>query len=103
MSFIVLRKGIFLGPLGVRTGNGNLYAKELSPRGLECECAQKERSTSITKQLVFQYPRGNDLSLLAGITEGTDGRRFVLLHVVDFRLELDLPRFHPLKGLHNPV
>jgi hypothetical protein len=67
------------------------YRKELSPRGLECECAQKERSTSITKQLVF-HVRGNDLSLLAGTTEGTDGRRFVLLHVVDFRLELDLPR-----------
>lgn len=49
------------------------------------------------------YPRGNDLSLLASTTEGTDGRRFVLLHVVDFRLELDLPRFHPIKRLHNPV
>ena len=60
------------------------YSKELFPRGLECECAQEEGSTSITKQLVFQYPRGNDLSLLAGITEGTDGWRFVLLHVVDF-------------------
>jgi hypothetical protein len=32
------------------------YGKELSPRGVECECTQKERSTSITKQLVFQYP-----------------------------------------------
>ena len=32
------------------------YGKERSPRGLECECTQKERSTSITKQLVFQYP-----------------------------------------------
>src|ERR1700746_2155855 len=30
--------------------------KELSPRGVECECTQKERSTSITKQLVVQYP-----------------------------------------------
>jgi hypothetical protein len=29
---------------------------ELSSRGLECECTQKERSTSITKQSVFQYP-----------------------------------------------
>jgi hypothetical protein len=47
--------------------------------------------------------RGNDLSLLAGIhaSEGTD--RFVRLHVVDFRLELDLPRFHPLKRLDNPI
>ena len=89
--------------MGAPTKRKFKYGKELSPRGLECECAQKERSTSITKQLVFQYPRGNDLSLLAGITEGTDGRRFVLLHVVDFRLELDLPRFHPLKRLHNPV
>ncbi len=33
------------------------YGKELSPRGLECECTQEERSTSITKQLVFPYPR----------------------------------------------
>jgi hypothetical protein len=32
------------------------YGKERSPRGLECECTQKERSTSITKQLDFQYP-----------------------------------------------
>ena len=32
------------------------YGKELSPRGLECECTQKQRSTSMTKQLVFQYP-----------------------------------------------
>jgi len=49
--------------------------------------------------------RGNDLILLAGIhaSEGTDGRRFVRLHVVDSRLELDLPRFHPLKRLDNPV
>jgi hypothetical protein len=48
-------------------------------------------------------PRGNDLSLLAGIhaSEGTD--RLVRLHVVDFRLELDLPRFHPLKRLDNPI
>jgi hypothetical protein len=28
------------------------HVKELSPRGLECECTQKERSTSITKPLV---------------------------------------------------
>ena len=55
------------------------------------------------KAVDLPVPRGNDLSLLAGITEGTDGRRFVLLHVVDFRLELDLPRFHPLKCFHNPV
>jgi DNA-binding beta-propeller fold protein YncE len=32
------------------------YGKELSPRRLECESTQEERSTSITKQLVFQYP-----------------------------------------------
>ena len=40
-----------------------------------------------------------DLSLLVGIhgSEGTDGRRFVRLHVIDFRLEFDLPRFHPLR------
>ena len=46
-----------------------------------------------------------DLSLLVGIhgSEGTDGRRFVRLHVIDFRLELDLSRFHPLKRLDNPV
>jgi hypothetical protein len=30
------------------------YGKELSPRGLEGECTHEERSTSITKQLVFQ-------------------------------------------------
>src|ERR1700751_1999587 len=49
--------------------------------------------------------RGNDLSLLAGIrgSEGTDGRRFVRLHVLDSRLDLDLPRFNPLKRLDNPV
>jgi len=28
----------------------------LSPRGLEGECPQEERSASITKQLVFHYP-----------------------------------------------
>ena len=32
------------------------YGKELSPRRLEGECPQEERSTSITKQLVFHYP-----------------------------------------------
>jgi hypothetical protein len=32
------------------------YGKERSPRGLECECTQEELLTSITKQLVFQYP-----------------------------------------------
>ena len=41
---------------GAHTKRKFKYGKELSPRGLECECTQKERSTSITKQLVFQYP-----------------------------------------------
>ena len=41
---------------GVHTKRKFKYGKELSPRGLECECTQEERSTSITKQLVFQYP-----------------------------------------------
>jgi hypothetical protein len=31
------------------------YGKEFSPCGLEYECSQKERSTSMAKQLVFQY------------------------------------------------
>ena len=38
---------------GAHTKRKFKYGKELSPRGLECECTQKERSTSITKQLVF--------------------------------------------------
>jgi len=41
---------------GAHTKRKFKYGKERSPRGLECECTQKERSTSITKQLVFQYP-----------------------------------------------
>jgi hypothetical protein len=41
---------------GAHTKRKFKYGKELSPRGLECECTQEERSTSITKQLVFQYP-----------------------------------------------
>ena len=43
--------------------------------------------------------RGNDFSLLVGIhgSEGIDGSRFVRLQVIDFRLEFDLPRFHPLR------
>jgi len=41
---------------GAHTKRKFKYGRELSPRGLECECTQKERSTSITKQLVFQYP-----------------------------------------------
>ena len=40
---------------GAHTKRKFKYGKELSPRGLECECTQKERSTSITKRLV-QYP-----------------------------------------------
>ena len=32
------------------------HGKELSPRGLECECTQEVRSTSITKQLVTLVP-----------------------------------------------
>jgi hypothetical protein len=38
---------------GAHTKRKFKYGKELSPRGLECECTQEERSTSITKQLVF--------------------------------------------------
>jgi len=38
---------------GAHTKRKFKYAKELFPRGLEGECTQKERSTSITKQLVF--------------------------------------------------
>jgi monoamine oxidase len=41
---------------GAHTKRKKSYGKELSARGVECECTQKERSTSITKQLVFQYP-----------------------------------------------
>jgi len=41
---------------GAHTKRQFKYGKELSPRGLEGECTQEERSTSITKQLVFQYP-----------------------------------------------
>jgi hypothetical protein len=41
---------------GAHTKRKFKYGKELSPRGREGECTQKERSTSITKQLVFQYP-----------------------------------------------
>jgi hypothetical protein len=41
---------------GAHTKRKFTYGKERSPRGLECECTQKERSTSITKQLVFEYP-----------------------------------------------
>jgi hypothetical protein len=41
---------------GAHTKRKFKYGKEPSPRGLECECTQEERSTSITKQLVFQYP-----------------------------------------------
>ena len=33
------------------------YGKEHSPRGRECECSQEERSTSITKRLVFPSTR----------------------------------------------
>jgi hypothetical protein len=33
------------------------YGKELSPRGRECECSQEERSTFITKRLVFPSTR----------------------------------------------
>jgi hypothetical protein len=43
-------------PFGVRARRKFKYGKELSSRGLECESTQEERSTSITKQLVFQYP-----------------------------------------------
>src|SRR5260370_13913505 len=41
---------------GVHTKRKFKYGKELSPRGLECECTQEERSTSIIKQLVFPVP-----------------------------------------------
>jgi hypothetical protein len=41
---------------GAQTKRKFKYGQEPSPRGLECECTQKERSTSITKQLVFQDP-----------------------------------------------
>jgi multidrug efflux pump subunit AcrB len=48
--------GVWLRSRGAHTKRKFKYGKERSPRGLECECTQKERSTSITKQLVFQYP-----------------------------------------------
>ena len=41
---------------GAHTKRKFKYGKELSPRELECECTQEERSTSITKQLVFHLP-----------------------------------------------
>jgi hypothetical protein len=41
---------------GAHTKRKFKYGKELSPHGVECECTQKERSTSITKQLVFPVP-----------------------------------------------
>ena len=39
---------------GAHTKQKFKCGKELSPRELECECTQEERSTSITKRLVFQ-------------------------------------------------
>jgi hypothetical protein len=50
------KNGPEIPDLGCHTKGKFKYGKELSPRGLECECTQEERSTSITKQLVFQYP-----------------------------------------------
>jgi hypothetical protein len=55
-KFVARNSGAKIGAIwGAHTKRKFKYGKERSPRGLECECTQKERSTSITKQLVFQY------------------------------------------------
>jgi hypothetical protein len=55
-EYSVSSSGDFEGTRGAHTKRKFKYGKELSPRGLECECTQEERSTSITKELVFPEP-----------------------------------------------
>jgi len=55
-EYSVSSSGDFEGTRGAHTKRKFKYGKELSPRGLECECTQQERSTSITSSWSFQYP-----------------------------------------------